>query len=306
MDTLLTVIIPVYNVAETLPRCIKSIISQETCNCEVILVDDGSTDGSSAIADEYAGRVDCISVYHKKNGGLSDARNYGLARTRGQYITFADSDDEVAPGTYSHLLSMLKEHPEYDILEYPVLQNPGRADETLFSPGDNVFDDPLDWLAYRGTEHCWAWNKIYKRKLFTADTLFPVGRKYEDMLILPLILRQRPVIATTNGGMYLYHYNGSGIMASDKNDGLAQLLKAQLELVEKLGIDTRERRWHRIYINMLTAQIHAYAKTGRTTLRSQHVRLGGYATWKDSVKALLVNLLGVKNTCRLLAAKTKA
>lgn len=89
-------------------------------------------------------------------------------------------------------------------------------------------------------------------------------------------------------------------MAKDKADGLTSLLEAQLTLVKSLGIDTTQRRWHRLYINMLTAQIYSYARTGKILLHNQHVALSGYATIKDTVKALLVDILGVKNTCRLI------
>ena len=300
MDTLLTIIIPVYNVEETLCRCVVSIIRQELPSCEVLLIDDGSTDDSGNMADVYAEKEKYIFSYHKKNGGLSDARNYGLALAKGKYVTFVDSDDEVDQKTYVSLLNILLKHPEYDILEFPVLQNPGRTDETLFNPENNIFHNPLDWLSYRGTEHCWVCNKIYKKYLFGGNTLFQKGKKYEDILILPHILNKTHIIATTDKGRYIYHYNDKGIMAKDKADGLTSLLEAQLTLVKSLGIDTTQRRWHRVYINMLTAQIYSYARTGKILLHNQHVALSGYATGKDTVKALLVDMLGVRNTCRLI------
>ncbi len=300
METLLSIIIPVYNVVATLRRCIDSIVTQDVAGCEILLVDDGSTDGSGQMAEEIAAGKENIHCFHKQNGGLSDARNYGIMRAKGRYITFVDSDDEVAPATYNTLLAIIKEHPNYDILEFPVEHRQGTAESFVFMPGENVFNDALDWLEYRGTEHCWAWNKIFKHKLFNEYVLFPVGEKYEDILITPQIIKEKPVIATTNKGMYIYHYNNSGIMAKDKSDGLTALLKAQMKLVEELHLDTRESRWHRIYMDMLTAQIYSYGKTGKILLPRQRIRIGGYATRRDSLKALLVNILGVKNTCRII------
>lgn len=297
---LLSIIIPIYNVSATLRRCIDSILMQNDGSYEILLVDDGSTDGSGDIADEYAGRNTCIRCLHKSNGGLSDARNYGLAHASGYYVTFADSDDEVHPGTYPTLMRIMEEHPDYDILEYPVLQNPGQGNETMFCPGEHVFNDALDWLAYKGAEHCWAWNKIYRTSLFDGVT-YPVGRKFEDVLVLADILKKRPVVATTNHGRYLYHYNADGITATDRAAGLASLLGAQMQLVEELGIDTHERRWHRLYVDMLAVQIVSFRTTGTIKLWSQHVALCGYATWKDTFKALLLNTIGLRQTCRLLS-----
>lgn len=294
----LSIIIPIYNVATTLCRCLDSIMAQGLDDCEVILVDDGSEDESGAMAERYAERCDYMTCYHKQNGGLSDARNYGVERAHGEYLTFVDSDDELAPDTYKPLLEILDNHPDYDILEYAVLQNQGFRNETLFNPESHVFVDSKEWLAYKGLEHCWAWNKIYKRKLFEG-VLFPLGKKYEDVYLVSALLAKHPVIATTNLGTYLYHYNSQGIVARDSGNGLASLLEAQMELVKALHIDTRQRQWHRLYVNMLTSQLYAYQKNGKLWLLPQRVALYGYATRADYIKALMLDILGLRFTCWL-------
>ena len=93
MNELLSIIVPVYNVEMYLKRCVDSILKQDYDNMEIILVDDGSTDSSGVICDQYASNYKNVKVIHKKNGGLSDARNFGLDNCRGQYISFIDSDD---------------------------------------------------------------------------------------------------------------------------------------------------------------------------------------------------------------------
>ena len=216
----------------------------------------------------------------------------------GRYVTFVDSDDEVAADTYAPLLDALAKHAEYDIIEFTMLQKPGLPDETLFCPGEHVFDDALDWLAYKGTEHCWVCNKIFKRKLFD-NVRFPIGKKFEDMLTHIELIKQRPCIATVNHGRYIYHYNTEGIAAKDKANGLTSLLEAQLTLVRELGIDTRRRRWHRLYMDMLTAQLYTFRRTETILLKPQRIAICGYATWKDSLKALLVDTIGLRMTCRL-------
>lgn len=94
METeLISVIVPVYNVERYLRRCVDSILHQTYRNLEVLLVDDGSTDASGAICDEYAAQEECVTAVHQKNGGLSAARNTGLERAQGTYLCFVDSDD---------------------------------------------------------------------------------------------------------------------------------------------------------------------------------------------------------------------
>lgn len=298
MNITLSIIIPIYNVEATLCRCLDSVLAQAIEGCEILLIDDGSADNSGDIAEEYAERHKCIRCFHKPNGGLSDARNYGLEHARGEYIAFVDSDDELSPDTYTQLMDILARHPDYDILEFPVLQNPGRTDETLFQPGNHVFSDALDWLAYKGTEHCWTCNKVFRASLFN-EVRFAKGKKFEDVLVLIDIIKQHPVIATTNRGQYIYHYNDMGIAAQDRANGLSALLDAQLTLVSELHINTHERRWHRLYMNLLTVQIIAFRSTATLRLWQQRITLRGYASWKDTIKALLVNTIGLRATCHL-------
>ena len=93
----ISVIVPVYNTAQFLPRCIESILSQSFTDFELLLIDDGSTDGSGKICDAYAEKDNRIRVFHKENGGVSSARNLGLDNARGEWVTFVDSDDYVSP-----------------------------------------------------------------------------------------------------------------------------------------------------------------------------------------------------------------
>lgn len=294
----LSIIIPIYNVENTLKRCLNSILSQDMANCEIILINDGSTDDSGNIAKEYACQYDNIFYYEKSNGGLSDARNWGIERAKGEYITFVDSDDALQTNTYDQLIQILQQHPEYDMLEYPVLLNPGCRNETYFSPGDHLFLNPLEWLSYKGFEHCWACNKIYKRSILNG-VRFPLKRKYEDILILPSLFDQHPVIATTSVGCYLYYYNENGIAAKDNSNGLRELLRAQMEVTQKLNINTRKKECHRLYLNMCTAQLYSYRKTKEIELWSQKISIKRYGTRSDTIKAVLLDVLGLKITCLL-------
>ena len=103
---LISVIVPVYNVEKHLPRCVDSILAQKEVELELILVDDGSTDGSGAVCNGYAARDGRVCVIHQRNAGVSAARNAGIERARGDFIGFADSDDEIADDMYAYLLGL--------------------------------------------------------------------------------------------------------------------------------------------------------------------------------------------------------
>ena len=109
-ETMLSVIIPVYNVEEYLAKCVDSILNQTYKNLEVILVNDGSKDGSGSICDAFAQKDPRVRVIHKENGGLSSARNAGIEAAKGEYITFVDSDDWIEADAYAHLMELMQRY----------------------------------------------------------------------------------------------------------------------------------------------------------------------------------------------------
>jgi glycosyltransferase involved in cell wall biosynthesis len=136
----LSIVVPVYQVKSTLPRCLDSIIRQSFRDWQMILVDDASTDGSAQICDKYVRQERRIQVVHlKHNAGLSAARNAGIEKAKGDYITFIDSDDYIADDTLKLLMELLNIHPDYDILEYPVYEHFGSNQRhMLHFPGENI------------------------------------------------------------------------------------------------------------------------------------------------------------------------
>lgn len=294
----LSIIIPIYNVENTLRRCLDSVISQNIDDCEIILVDDGSTDRSGIIADEYACKHPSITIYHKENGGLSDARNYGLDRMNGDYVTFVDSDDELSPNTLEALLNILQNHPEYDILEYSVLQNPGEQDETFIDLDNHNYPYALDWLMINGTRHCWMCNKIFKSNLF-INLRFPDNiLRFEDMWMMNKLLALNPHIATTSQGEYRYYRNNNGLMASNSN--FTDLLTNQMNIVRTHNIDIRKRRWHRLYMDMYDIQLYVYLLTGNILIPSQKVVPSmKYHGIQGLIKSLALDIFGLKYSCKL-------
>ena len=165
LESLISVIIPVYNTEAYLDRCLQSIINQTYTCLDIILVDDGSSDRCPFLCDIWSEKDKRIRVIHKENGGLSDARNAAIDIAKGDYITFVDSDDWISPNTYAPLIEQIGDN---DILEYSI------AERLLLT--DTTYEDITDyWLKEKAYTHTYACNKVFKRSLF-EDIRFPKGR----------------------------------------------------------------------------------------------------------------------------------
>lgn len=292
----LSIIIPVYNSADTLQRCVGSILSQSFRDYEIIIINDGSTDNSGKIAEEMAAEDSRICVFHKNNGGQSEARNYGIDRAKEEYITFVDSDDMLAPETFAPLFNTIREHPEYDILEYSFMERIGHPDERYFDLGEHVYTDAKEWLANRGFQHCWSWNKIFRRSLFD-DVRFPHRDFAEDLWLMGELLKKNLTIATTSAGTYLYYWNSNGTTA--KKESCKDLLQGQLDIIEKLGIDTRKPEWHGLYMDILNIQLYFYFETGKIIIPSQKIVPRTYNGMQGLIKSLALDILGLHMSCLL-------
>jgi len=170
-----SVIVPVYNVEKHLKRCLDSLLAQTLQEIEVIAIDDGSTDSSLEILQDYAktfGKLKCVS---KKNGGLSDARNYGLSCASGEYVGYVDSDDFVDPDMFEVMYREAKEHGS-DIVECNLHHTYANYEDTEIMV---KYYKPEEFLCFG--RHI-AWNKIYRRAwLLETGIQFPFGLIYEDV-----------------------------------------------------------------------------------------------------------------------------
>lgn len=199
---LISVVVPVYNVESYLDKCVQSICSQSHRNLEIILSDDGSTDGSGAICDVWAQRDSRIRVIHKENGGLSDARNAGIEIASGDWYSFIDSDDFIATDTLERLHTVAVEYDSQIAVcnIYRVFEN-GEA-EKFYCPA-------AEPSVYRGNERfetlkqpsvC---NKLFRAELF--DNLrFPKNKYYEDTFIYHILAHRAESIALTGHDGYFY------------------------------------------------------------------------------------------------------
>ena len=170
---LISIIVPVYKVEKYLKKCIDSILNQTYKNYELILVDDGSPDCCPIICDNYAEKNDRVIVIHKQNGGLSDARNTGIAIAKGDFICFVDSDDYVSEDFCELLLNaVLKSNADMAICNYLVVDENGNSiqDKNVHLPIQDECISSQEFIKEYCGKYGWyyvvAWNKIYKRDLF--------------------------------------------------------------------------------------------------------------------------------------------
>ncbi|MDO4493648.1 MAG: glycosyltransferase [Clostridia bacterium] len=212
---LISVIVPCYKVEQWLPACLDSLLAQTYRNLELICVDDGSPDRSGAILDDYAKKDPRIRVIHRENGGLSAARNSGLAVARGEYIGFVDSDDSVLPEMYETLYRLLLRY-DADIADCAAVldTDTGKEDQSgiaLYRGGEAVFTaSVLDQIATP------VWSKLFKAALW-KELRFPEGAYYEDCLTLPALCENDPVLVRTERKLYRYNRQSTSIMRGRKN-----------------------------------------------------------------------------------------
>ncbi len=216
----ISIIVPVYNVEPYLDRCVQSVLQQSYQNIEVLLVDDGSPDNSGTMCDRWAEKDGRIRVIHKKNGGLSDARNKGLDFAAGEYIAFVDSDDCIAADMVQTLYQALKANDaDISICNY-ILTDEDCVPLKRVNDHPPIEDEVLSGLdAIRkmadnnGRYFLPAWNKLYKKSLF-SEIRFPKGKLYEDSFIVHKLYERCNRVACVSYAGYYYVQRSGGIMAS--------------------------------------------------------------------------------------------
>lgn len=279
----------------TLNRCIESILRNAVD--KVILVDDGSPDNCPTICDSWAKSDPRISVIHKENGGLSDARNEGLKHVITKYVTFVDSDDEIASDTYMPLVTFLNQNPHIDIIEYPAQIHIGNEDEHRLTFNDNITDicsieQKRELWLNDLFAHSYVCNKIYKTTLF-HNISFKKGALFEDVLVAPHLLKEAHYYASFSKGLYLYHSNSTGITRNFSN--LPRLLQAQLQICKDMDIDIMSKDADRLYLSLINTYIDICRHTSIVTdLPYRRLSFSSAQNAKERIKILMYNVLGQK------------
>lgn len=231
--TLVSVIIPVYNVEKYMRRCIDSIINQTYTNLEIILVDDGASDRSGKICDEYAQMDHRIKVLHKENGGLASARNAGIQIATGEYISYVDSDDWVETEFIEVLLKGCQDNnAKMSICRYRECFDESESkfvekSNTIIWTGKSAVRHRIEDESTYGISTS-AWNKLYSAKLI-EEMRFPEGKYYEDSVYAMEAMLKSDKVAYTNSVLYNYRCNRKG---SIMNEGFnARIITDELPLM---------------------------------------------------------------------------
>lgn len=231
--TVFSIVMPVYNVAPYLNQAVQSIISQNFTSLEIILIDDGSTDGSVALCDDWSRKDARISVVHKNNQGLSAARNDGIKLAKGQYILFIDSDDAIVSNCLNEIYDIILKNPNAEVLigKYIRCCNNGRKIYPSFCFDPNEFTDTYDCIEYlfgKIPESIWnVWRYIFKRNFILDNSLyFKEGIYCEDVEWLPRALLQAKNVFYYETPFYLYRYKRTGSIMQ------MSCLKKHLDLVD--------------------------------------------------------------------------
>lgn len=223
----ISIIVPVYNVEKYIHRCIDSILSQTFTNFELILVDDGSPDLCGKICDEYEKKDKRIKVIHKKNGGLSDARNAGLEVAQGEFIGFVDSDDYIESDMYEKLLKACELNNSKIAMcgRYNVI---GENMYPLFS-----FEGCKIWESREAIDNLLSWenidssacDKLFSKELF-ENIRFPVGKYNEDIFVMCHIIHNSGKIVHIGDAKYFYFHRQNSITTEKFSEKKLDLLEA--------------------------------------------------------------------------------
>ncbi|MDE6091301.1 MAG: glycosyltransferase [Duncaniella sp.] len=209
----ISVIVPVYNVEKYLSKCIESILAQTYTNFELLLIDDGSQDSSGRICDEYASKDSRIRVFHQKNSGVSVARNLGLVESRGEWISFIDSDDMIVRNTYQLCSNFFV---GYDIIRFSFLLNYTRNSQILeLDTSDDLVNYTQKIIARRGILGVCC--GLFRKKLF-QDNKIIFNKSLisgEDWLVQLQLLLETKSIKIINEPLYIYERNNESSTTSN-------------------------------------------------------------------------------------------
>lgn len=305
----LSIIVPIYNVEQYLHKCVDSLLNQDISlsEYEIILVDDESPDMCPKICDDYAAAYENIQVVHRKNGGLSAARNSGIEVATGKYIMFVDSDDYIEPNVLSGLLAQA-EQDNLDVLRYRLqyvnpqyeVYNPYKSDPFK---GNDYSEEPTDGVTFLNTRMstaCYAWAFVLKRELLDG-CLFTPGIYFEDTDWTPRMLCKAKRVASTNTIVYNYLQREGSITNAVNRSNQKKVLDDKMRLIEtmqcqaqELSKHGKEKRWFARMIADTVISIMGILSTQfydeRTAYLAKLKESDVYPIQSRIVKAKLINL----------------
>ncbi len=228
-EPLVSVIIPVYNIQKYVGACLESVTGQSYKNLEIIVVDDGSTDGSGEACDEFAQRDKRVRVMHQKNAGLSEARNAGIALARGEWVALIDGDDTVRMEFVASMIKATRDAEEVDVV---VCGYNDIAPSAAVMTGEEA---AVKLLVEQENMEIVAWNKLYRKSLFSG-ICYPAGEKNEDSLTTYKLLAKARKVVYLDESLYCYHVRNGSIMDDARiSERLTQRERAAREAMMYFG-----------------------------------------------------------------------
>ena len=249
----ISVIVPVYKVEAYLDECVNSIVNQTYKNLEIILVDDGSPDNCPKMCDEWSKKDSRIKVIHKKNGGLSDARNAGIDVSTGDYISFIDSDDYIEKNMYEIAITTMKEESAQIFIcgRYYLY---GEKKEIQQQQNVKVIMDNVEALDKMNT-FCYydvaAWDKVYKKSLFDGIR-YPVGKLSEDWFTTYKVIDRATKVVYDSAPLYVYRQRANSITHSGNKKINEDCIDASKEVFDYIA-----NKYPQIKLNALTSYVYA-------------------------------------------------
>ncbi len=284
----ISVIVPVYRAERCLAKCVDSILEQTMGDFELLLIDDGSPDGSGALCDAYAARDERVRVFHKENGGVSSARNLGIEQAGAPYLAFADSDDYLEPDALAVLYSLLTENGADSAggahRNVPP-SGPASIESGALPPGvygpEEIMDGIVDSLMGRRLEqpgrpvlNGFIWRFLFSRSIIQAHAIRFEGAYLEDELFLAEYFSHARRLAMTDKAVYNYYLNPDSVThryLPGYLDTFRAFLVRKRALAEKLGTAQRLPDWDMstVWAGMLIAVSNVYAPGSPLSARQQ-------------------------------------
>lgn len=305
MNELVSIIVPVYNVADYVGECLNSIKSQTYNNIEVIVVNDGSTDTSLNTCNKVAVNDNRFHVYTKKNGGLSDARNFGIKKASGTLITFIDSDDYVDPEYVQCLVETLETtNSDISCCGYRRVdddKNCLKISLTTTTITSLNKKEAMCELINERKIKTQAWAKIYKRYIF--DNLeFPYGKYHEDMYIMHLAVGNAQYVGVSPKVLYNYRYNNSSITGSAfniKRQDAVEAMQLRLAFVNEFYPELKSDQLKQLvwtccnvnYLIMKSKKMRSFQDTFKQNQEIVRMNFNAFMKSKASLKSKLYALI---------------
>src|SRR5574344_152283 len=299
----LSIIVPVYQVPDTLSKCVESIVAQTFQDWELLLIDDGSADECGTRCDEWSMKDARITTIHQTNQGLSAARNTGISKAQGEYITFIDSDDWIDTDTLRPVMLRMDAHANCDLMEYEAIIHEGCPRQYYLQLENRTYLDwKLYWLEQKAYSHTYACNKVFKTSLFT-EVHFPVGQVFEDASTLPKLIQHCRCIMTVNHGCYHYLWNEHGITVSASAIQMQTLVKAHLQTARLM--DIQAEGFTDYLAQIINCQLTVYAGGGKIchpSIFKEMQRCPMHSTdinGKEKLKVIIFKLIGITWLCKI-------